>query len=226
MDSFKEASLRLKQALGLEMDKDVADALGMTKRSWAGRKVSGKFPEKELRALAQRRPELGIDVDYVLTGLKGDEIQSAVSGISERIRSMRGVRSVEDMAAEADVTPDKWVAAERGAHDAEFIKQIITCMDVDPVWLLMGESQQLSRELDHMEVALVENYRRSSAEAQDLMRRMAVLSARSNSGRDENAAGPAGSNRTIQGNIEGQVIQGDQHNAGGTTFSFGAKDKQ
>lgn len=68
MDSFTEVSLRLKQQLGMDMDKDVADVLGLSKRAWAGRKAKNSFPEKELRALAQRRPELGIDVEYVLTG--------------------------------------------------------------------------------------------------------------------------------------------------------------
>lgn len=68
MNFFEEAALRLKQQLGVSQDKEVASHLGLSPRAWAGRKQSNSFPEKELRALAQQRPDLGLDVEYVLTG--------------------------------------------------------------------------------------------------------------------------------------------------------------
>ena len=68
MENFEEAALRLKQELRVKADKDVAGALGLSPVAWVGRKKRGKFPEVELRALAQQRPELAIDVEYVLTG--------------------------------------------------------------------------------------------------------------------------------------------------------------
>lgn len=68
MNFFEEATLRLKQQLHITQDKDVASALGLSAQSWAGRKKREKFPEKELRALAQQRPDLGVDVEFVLTG--------------------------------------------------------------------------------------------------------------------------------------------------------------
>lgn len=69
MNFFDEASLRLKQQLGMTQDKDVALALALSPRAWAGRKQNGAFPEKELYALAAKRPDLRLDVDYVLTGI-------------------------------------------------------------------------------------------------------------------------------------------------------------
>lgn len=68
MNFFEEATLRLKQQLRTTQDKEIALVLGLSAQSWVGRKKRGTFPEKELRAVAQQRPELGIDVDYVLTG--------------------------------------------------------------------------------------------------------------------------------------------------------------
>lgn len=66
---FSEAALnRLKTALGKTKDKEVAAALGIGEKAFNARKTRNSFPEKELRALAQRRPELDIDVEYVLTG--------------------------------------------------------------------------------------------------------------------------------------------------------------
>lgn len=80
MNFFEEATLRLKQQLAVTQDKEVAHFLGLSPRAWAGRKQGSTFPEKELRALAQQRPELGIDVGYVLTGVhRGQEHLTAAA---------------------------------------------------------------------------------------------------------------------------------------------------
>jgi len=68
MNFFGEATLRLKQQLQTTQDKEVASTLGLSPQSWAGRKNRGNFPEKELYALAAKRPDLGIDVDWILGG--------------------------------------------------------------------------------------------------------------------------------------------------------------
>ena len=60
--------VRLKEVLRVSEDQEVAEVLGMSKAAFSAQKKRGSFPEKELRALAQQRPELGIDVEYVLTG--------------------------------------------------------------------------------------------------------------------------------------------------------------
>lgn len=69
MNFFEEATLRLKQELRTTQDKEVAQMLGLSAQSWAGRKKRGKFPTTELYALVARRPDLVIDVDYILTGI-------------------------------------------------------------------------------------------------------------------------------------------------------------
>jgi hypothetical protein len=68
MNFFEEASLRLKQQLGVAQDKEAAAMLGLTPRAWAGRKERGAFPTKEIFALAAKKPELGLDVDLIVTG--------------------------------------------------------------------------------------------------------------------------------------------------------------
>ena len=68
MDFFSDSLLRLKHYLRVSKDQEVANALGLSKTAFSERKKRSSFPEKELRALAQQRPELGIDVEYVLTG--------------------------------------------------------------------------------------------------------------------------------------------------------------
>ncbi len=68
MDFFSDSLSRLKHYLRVSKDQEVAAALGLSKTAFSERKKRNSFPEKELRALAQQRPELGIDVEYVLTG--------------------------------------------------------------------------------------------------------------------------------------------------------------
>lgn len=68
-NSFDAQIGRLKGALQIQEDQEVARLLGMGKAAFSARKVRGSFPEEKLRALAQQRPELNIDVDYVITGV-------------------------------------------------------------------------------------------------------------------------------------------------------------
>lgn len=64
--SFEAALLRLKGALALQADKDVAGALGMAPSAFNKRKARGSFPEAEVRALAAER---GFDAEYVISGV-------------------------------------------------------------------------------------------------------------------------------------------------------------
>ncbi|WP_238946170.1 helix-turn-helix domain-containing protein [Vandammella animalimorsus] len=70
--AFACALGRLKFCLRVSKDKEVADMLGIGEKAFNARKKRNSFPEKKLRALAQRRPELGIDVDWVLTGVAAE----------------------------------------------------------------------------------------------------------------------------------------------------------
>ena len=79
---FDSQVSRLKQALSAREDQEVASALEMTKAAFSARKKRGSFPEKELYTLAAKRPELGLDVDYVLTG-----ITAAARGLGDAARS-------------------------------------------------------------------------------------------------------------------------------------------
>lgn len=75
VDFSKDALNRLKTVLRQTKDKEIAEALGMGEKAFNARKARNSFPEKELRALAQQRPELAIDVEYVLTGGRLSEQQ-------------------------------------------------------------------------------------------------------------------------------------------------------
>jgi len=69
MNFFTECLNRLKPVLRVSKDQEVAALLGLSKTAFSERKKRGSFPDRELRALARARPDLNIDVDYVLTGV-------------------------------------------------------------------------------------------------------------------------------------------------------------
>ncbi len=68
MDLFEKILLRLKEQLNIQTDKGVAEILGLSQKAFISRKLRNSFPEEKLLALTVRRPDLKIDVDYVLTG--------------------------------------------------------------------------------------------------------------------------------------------------------------
>lgn len=96
MNFFEEATLRLKQQLRVTEDKEVAEALGMSAGAWTKRKRRESFPEDKLFALAARRPDLNLDVAYILTGKKMTGLQKVEAdfiawGQADRVREGKGV---------------------------------------------------------------------------------------------------------------------------------------
>ena len=85
MRVFDSQLLRLKQALGITEDQDVANVLGMSKAAFSARKSRGAFPDDKLKALASDRPELRLDVKYVLSGVS-DELERRLSAVSTASR--------------------------------------------------------------------------------------------------------------------------------------------
>lgn len=70
MKNFTDIVNRLKTVLSVTMDKDVAEILGMSKSAFAERKRRGVFPENALRLLELERPDLKLDINYILSGVR------------------------------------------------------------------------------------------------------------------------------------------------------------
>lgn len=69
MNLFSESLDRLKHQLRVSKDQEVAAALEMSKTAFSERKKRGSFPEREVLDLCKRRPELGLDSHFILTGI-------------------------------------------------------------------------------------------------------------------------------------------------------------
>jgi hypothetical protein len=69
MNEFEMQLLRLKEATRTMEDQGVAALLGLSKAAFSDRKKRGSFPTKEVFALASQKPELGLDADWIVTGV-------------------------------------------------------------------------------------------------------------------------------------------------------------
>lgn len=178
MSDFEKILLRLKEQLEASDDKDVAELLGLTDKALSARKRRNAFPEDKLRALAQQRPELGIDVAYVLSGLSSAEIQEKRRTLKFRLRALRGDRGLAEFAQMLEVAPEEWAELEAGKRfppSVDLLKRLFERIPgIDPMALFLDAPQRLEGELSHLEIVLIKNYRASSPEGQEMLRRLAV----------------------------------------------------
>lgn len=70
---FVDFLSRIKQELDFKNDKDVADFLGLEIKAFSARKHRNSVPKDKLRAAAQSHPEMNIDVEYILTGIRANK---------------------------------------------------------------------------------------------------------------------------------------------------------
>ena len=120
-NSFKMIALRLKQALQVETDREIAQALGMTQTAFNSRKIRDSFPEDKLFALMSKRPDLKIDATYVLTGNR--DAAPVERALSEQLAAFAGRLSAQgiDVAQASKVLAEGiqqsvGVASARKAH--------------------------------------------------------------------------------------------------------------
>ena len=84
MKNFTDIVNRLKTELSVSMDKDIAEFLGMSKSAFAERKRRGVFPKEALMLADLKHSELKLDVEYILTGRKGDELSQLLTSVSKK----------------------------------------------------------------------------------------------------------------------------------------------
>ncbi|MDY0035427.1 MAG: helix-turn-helix transcriptional regulator [Zoogloea oleivorans] len=183
MNSFERVLLRFKEQVGLQTDKEVAALLGTSATAFGDRKKRGAFPEDKLRALAQQRPDLNIDVGYVLNGVRQEEVRQAVANIPVRLQQLRIERGAKAVAEAMGVTEEALARIEGGAEmpTTQQMMDLATNLPDADVALLFGLPVAEASSLTHEEAVLIFNYRESSAEGKEALRRMAAFSAEFNS---------------------------------------------
>lgn len=116
MQPLREFTLRLerlKASLGVSDDQALAQSLGMTKAALLGKKARGAWPEEEVRALSQRYPELGLDLDWVLTGESQETWKATFTASQKAAEKAARLARTRSRAAAGD----EWVSQEVGDED-------------------------------------------------------------------------------------------------------------
>nr|DAU57462.1 MAG TPA: CI repressor [Caudoviricetes sp.] len=104
MKNFTDIVNRLKTELSVTMDKDVAEFLGMSKSAFAERKRRGAFPKEALMLADLKHSELKLNVEYILTGKRGDELNQFLSkAAKEKIE--RHIDTEDITVEEQPITP-------------------------------------------------------------------------------------------------------------------------
>lgn len=114
--SFGAALLRLKSALGLHTDKEVAELLGMGEKAFNARKARNSFPADKVFALQSRRPDLRLDADFVINGAVVVEVKAAPIDAALHAKSVEAVMAElqrRGVQLDADVRPRVY----RALHD-------------------------------------------------------------------------------------------------------------
>lgn len=161
---FSARVLRLKEQVQTHSDKDVARLLGLSDKAFSARKMRDSFPEKELLTLPALRPDLRIDVNYVLTGERSlANIKAKLATSGERVRRVRDemAMSVAAFASHLGVVAKVVTLAEAGNSSSlnELLSPLATKCVISPMWLLSGELPVLDGDLSPFEVFVIERYR-------------------------------------------------------------------
>ena len=137
---------RLKVSLKVFDDQAVASALGMAKGAFLTRKTRGVWPENEVRLLAQRYPELNIDVNWVSTG-ESSEAWKAMFTASQGAAAKSVAPSTGRDAAEALSQEDDAPVADLTDDEKRLISLFRCCDDESKAWLLqISESVAVKEE--------------------------------------------------------------------------------
>lgn len=125
--------------------------------------------------------EIGVDATYILTG-ESTQVTAAraVQNFGPRLRELRGKQHEAPYAEQLGTTPEELAELESGARlpTPEMAMRLAKMHhDKNLLWLLGGDAPRLDGDLTQLEVVLIANYRASSAEGQEMLRRHAAACA-------------------------------------------------
>lgn len=123
MTSFDEQMLRLKQVLGLTADQDIAALLRLTKSALSVRKRRDAFPIEAVERLAQTRPELRIDLRYIVTGESTQFLAS--------LGMLREASKIHSDVAKRDALAGEMLALQPSSREAALLADFRHCSSSD-----------------------------------------------------------------------------------------------
>lgn len=146
--NFDEALARLKQAVGVFTDREVATALGLGEKAFNARKKRGSFPIDKVYALAARKPALGLDAHWVITGesapIAAEPLRTDFDVKLQRLKQALGM--AQDQQVAEVLCMSKPAFSDRKLRDAFPDDRVYTIaatrpeLRIDAAWVLSGKA--------------------------------------------------------------------------------------
>jgi hypothetical protein len=136
---------RLKVSLGVSDDQQVAASLGMSPAALSARKSRGVWPESEVKLLAQKHPELNIDVEWVSTG-ESPEAWKAMFTTSQQVAEQTSSISTKPGSGGDDAGRDAVASVGELNEDEQRLLTLFRSCGEESKAMLLQYSELLAKE--------------------------------------------------------------------------------
>lgn len=167
---FMAIADRLKMAVGIQVDMDLAKRLGLSPNAWNMRKARESLPTKQIDALINAE---GLNPEFVYDGTGPVHLdvdgESWASGFHKRMEQSLGLTTYVDLLVREGYSKAtlKAVASGKQEPSAKLLRDIRRCLQVDMNWLICGDADGA---LDRDELALVAAYRKAPSVGKEFIR--------------------------------------------------------
>jgi transcriptional regulator with XRE-family HTH domain len=167
---FMAIADRLKMAVGIQVDMDLAKRLGLSPNAWNMRKARESLPTKQIDTLINAE---GLNPEFVYDGTGPVHLdvdgESWASGFSKRMAQSLGLATYVDLLVREGYskTALKAIASGKQEPGVKLLRDIRRCLQVDMNWLICGDADGA---LDRDERALVAAYRKAPTASKEFIR--------------------------------------------------------
>lgn len=166
-EGFNEVASRLKMALDIESDAELAEKLGFSARAWSQRKTRESIPKKEIDELIAQE---SLNPEWVYS--ERGSVHLAVDGdawadaFQRRLVRLLDFQTAVNILARNGWSPKalKTIEAGKQMPSIELLRDMRKFLHVDLHTLICDEPP-----IKPDELALIENYRRSTQDGRKLM---------------------------------------------------------
>jgi transcriptional regulator with XRE-family HTH domain len=172
---FLGVANRLRLALDLPSEAQLAERLGMKQSAWSTRKTRDQLPIKEIDALISAE---GLNPEFIY---KGDgsvhldvDNESWSNGFQKRIEQSIGLATYMELLIREGHTKTtlKAVLAGKQEPTSKLLRDMRRCLQLDMNWLICGD---IDTALNKEERAVVDSYRRATKEGKTTIAQVASI---------------------------------------------------
>lgn len=175
---FLEIADRLKLALDLQSELQLAARLGFKQSAWSTRKTRGSLPSREIDALII---EESLNPEFIYHGIGSVHLdvdsQSWEVGFNKRLAQILCIQTYcRVLMHEGYKAPYlKSIVENKSEPSAKLLRDMHRCLKLDLNWLMCGDIESAQTSL---ETSLLSAYRKADKQGQEFIRRAAGLASK------------------------------------------------